>query len=345
MLKVIAYTGGRFAPSRVFRVQQYIEPLKSAGIDMRECPSRAGTHPPLRRWLRPLWGVCNLGERAPDTLRSFGYDLVLFQRELLSTFVTWEPLTRSPRVLDVDDAIWAHPRGGFARRLAALCDHVICGNRYLADQFSRWNPNVSVLPTPVDVHRFAPRFSPLEQTQRGADRPVIGWMGLSTNLVFLYQIENALAQVLQRHPKVVLRIVTGEPPRFRNLPSSQVEYIRWTPENEAKTMQEMTIGIMPLEDNVFARGKCSYKMLLYMACGLPVVVSPVGMNAEVLEQGSVGYAASNESEWVEHLDRLLRHPEMCSQMGAEGRKVILENYSVEALAPQMAKTLHGVSAK
>lgn len=338
MLKVIAYTGGHKAPSRVFRVQYYIEPLKQAAIDMRECPSYAGTFPPNQRWMRPLWGLWNLGERAPDTLRSFAYDLVFFQRELLSTFVTWEPLTRSPRVLDVDDAIWVHPRGDFARRLARLCDHVVCGNNFLADEFSRWNPNVSILPTPVDVHRFSPPITPANN-----ERPIIGWMGLSKNLVFLYQIEKALAEVLRRYPRAILRVVTSEPPAFHSLPSDQVEYIPWSPENEAPTMQEMTVGIMPLDDTIFSRGKCSYKMLLYMSCALPVVVSPVGMNAEVLEQGEVGFGASNESDWVDSLDALLQNPDLRMRIGAAGRDVVVKNYSVEVLAPRLAKTLHSVS--
>src|SRR5205807_7501247 len=131
----------------------------------------------------------------------------------------------------------------------------------------------------------------------------------------------------------ILRVVSGEPPVFQNLPGGQVEYIRWTPENDPLSIQGMDIGLMPLDDTVFARGKCSYKMLLYMACGLPVVVSPVGMNAEVLKKGDIGFAASSESDWVEQLNLLLRDPDLRGRMGAMGRQVVVEHYSVEALAP------------
>jgi len=240
----------------------------------------------------------------------------------------------------VDDAIWVHPRGDFARRLGNLCDHVICGNHFLADEFSRWNPNISILPTPVDIHRFYPG-----KMQIPPEQPIIGWMGLSKNLVFLYQIEEALNTVLRRHPTARLRVVSGEPPKFRSLSADQVQYIPWSANNEARTMQEMTIGVMPLEDTVFTRGKCSYKMLLYMACGLPVVVSPVGMNAEVLQKGVVGFGASTNSDWIECLDALLKSPDLRSKMGAAGRKVVVENYSVEVLAPQLAKTLQTVGGK
>ncbi len=304
---------------------------------MRECSSRVGTHPPIQRWVRPFWGISNLTERLPDTLRSLAYDVVFFQREMLSTFVTWEPLTKRPRVLDVDDAIWVHPRGGFAQRLARLCDHVVCGNQFLAVEFSRWNQSVSILPTPVDVHSFTPLAE-----RRDPERLIIGWMGLSRNLTYLYAVEGALGEVLRRHPAATLRVVTGELPKLRSLPAEQVEYICWTPDNEAHSIQEMTIGIMPLDDTVYSRGKCAFKMLLYMACGLPVVVSPVGMNAEVLAKDTLGFAATTDSDWVEHLDHLLRDRELRQRMGAAGRQVVIQHYSVEALAPKLAKTLADV---
>lgn len=335
MMKVIAYCSG---PSGIFRVRHYIQPLKSSGIQMRECQSWSRCHPPFGKWLRPFWAISNLTERAVDTVKSFAYDMVFFQREMLSTFVTWEPFTKRPRIFDVDDALWINRGGRFARRLAAMCDHVICGNSFLAEEFSRWNPSVSVLPTSVNVHRFCPRAA-----QACAERPIIGWSGLWTNYRFLYNIEPALREVLRRNPSAIFRVVSGEPPRFYSLPDDQVEYIRWTPENEARTIQEMTIGIMPLDDTVYSRGKCSYKMLRYMSCGLPVVVSPIGMNVEVLQKGNPGFGASNQGEWVEYLDALLKDPGLRSRMGASGREVVLHNYSVETLAPQMAKTLLSVA--
>jgi glycosyltransferase involved in cell wall biosynthesis len=340
MLSVIAYTGGYNSPSRVFRVQQYIGPLKTSGIDMRECASRAGMFPPAQKWLRPFWGLWNLSERGLDTLRSTAYDLVFFQREMLSTFVTWEPFAKRPRVFDIDDAIWIYRGGHYAGRLARACDHIICGNRFLAEHFSRWNPNVSILPTSVDVHVFCPRS--LAEGEKD-ERFIIGWMGLACNLRLLYGIEKALGEVLRRHPRSILRIVTSEAPKFRSLPGDRIEYIRWTPQNEARTIREMTIGIMPLDDTILSQGKCSYKMLLYMASGLPVVVSPIGMNQEVLEKDEIGFGAACETDWVDHLDRLLRDGELRRKMGAAGRQVVLQHYSVEALAPQLAKTLRSVA--
>lgn len=307
---------------------------------MQECPSWAGVFPPSRKWLRPAWAVWNLLDRAPDTMRSYRHDLVFLQREMLSTFVTWEPLTKAPRVLDVDDAIWAHPRGDFARRLAGLSDHVICGNQFLAEQFSQWNRNITILPTPVDTSIFCPKAN-----SRDEDRPIIGWMGLPSGFKYLYGIEEGLQAVLEKHPRAVLRIVSSHRPDFRTLPSEQIQWIPWTPENEARTIQEMTIGIMPLDDTVISRGKCSYKMLLYMACGVPVVVSPVGMNVEILQQGNVGFGAATQSEWADSLDELLRNEDLGSRMGRTGCDIVMKHYSIQVLVEQLAKTLSHVAGR
>lgn len=335
MVTVIAYTGGWNAPSRVFRLQNYQAPLRTFGIDITECPSSAGVYPPERKWLRPPWALWNLVDRAPDTLRSRWYDLVFLQREMLSTFVTWEPLTKKPRVFDVDDALWDHPRGAFAWKIARFCDQVICGNSFLAEHFSRWNPNVSILPTPVNTTEFCPA-----EVHPDADRPIIGWMGLPSGFKYLYRVEAALARVLRMFPEVVFRIVSSKRPDCRMMPLNQVQWIPWTPDTEARAIQGMTVGIMPLDDSVFARGKCSYKMLLYMACGVPVVVSPVGMNADVLKRGSVGFGAISEQDWISNLSELLSNPQLRSKMGQVGRKIVVDQFSVGVLAPQLARILY-----
>src|SRR5438270_85014 len=172
---------------------------------------------------------------------------------MLSTFVTLERFTKKPRILDIDDAIWVHRGGHFARKLAGMCDHIICGNRFVAERFSSWNPSVSVLPTPVDTDRFVPKKS------AGDSRRVVGWLGLSSGFRFLYRIEPALLEVMRRYPDVVLRIVSNERPHLPTLPASQLEYVHYQREREVADVQSMTIGVMPLDDSVSARGKCSFK--------------------------------------------------------------------------------------
>jgi glycosyltransferase involved in cell wall biosynthesis len=120
-----------------------------------------------------------------------------------------------------------------------------------------------------------------------------------------------------------------------------VEYIPWSPANEVETIQGMTVGLMPIDDTLWSRGKCSYKMLLYMSCGIPVVVSPYGMNAEVLAKGSVGCAAASQSDWADTLLLLLGNREMGAEMGREGRRVVEASYSLRTLASRMAAYLLG----
>jgi glycosyltransferase involved in cell wall biosynthesis len=340
MLKVIAYTGGHNAGASIPRVQQYIPYLKKQDIEMTESASRAGSYPPERGfWRRIAWGFWNLAEHVPAPGRSLRYDVTLLQREMLSTFVTFEPFLKHPRVLDVDDAIWVHRGGGFARRLAELCDHVICGNNFLAEGFSRWNPKVSVLPTAVDTQRFIPANG-----SHRPGRPVIGWLGLSSGLAFFRDIEAALSDVLRRHPEAVLRIISDKAPEFRLLPPLQVEYIRYSRAREVSDIQELTVGIMPLDDSEGARGKCSFKMLQYMACGIPVVASPFGMNAEVLAKGGVGFGAARPKDWVDALEALLTDANLRGRMGEAGRSVVSQHYSVEVLAPRLATILRAQAA-
>jgi glycosyltransferase involved in cell wall biosynthesis len=172
-----------------------------------------------------------------------------------------------------------------------------------------------------------------------SSKQVIGWSGLGSGLKYLLSLESSLAQVLNRHRDAVLRVVSDVEPVFTRFDGSRVEYIRWSPENEVRTIQEMAVGLMPLDDTPWSRGKCSYKMLLYMACGVPVVVSPVGMNAEVLALGTIGFGPRSGSEWTESLSWLLNNPEQASEMGSRGRQVAVEHFNLDALSPRFAAYL------
>lgn len=338
MLKVLAYTGGETTPSRVPRVQQYVPALNAAGIEVTECASRAGSFPPEQKWKRPLWAVWNIAEHIPAALRSYRYDLTILHREMLATVKTLEGFTKRPRVFDVDDAIWLYRGGSFARRLALSCDHVICGNSFIAAQFSQWNTSVSVLPTAVDTDRFVPR-SPGGATAH----PVIGWLGLSSGFRFLYNVEPALAKFLRSHPEVRLRIVSNKRPRLTLVPQEQLEFVPYGRTSEVAEFQHPTIGIMPLDDSDVSRGKCSFKMLQYMACGIPVVVSPFGMNREVLQKGNAGLGAQSLQEWYDSLEDLLLNPEHARRMGMHGRSIVEQHYSLRVLAPRLADTLFAVA--
>ena len=337
MIRVAAFAGDAKEPSARFRIRQYIPYLPREGVSIVDMHARLSKYPPEARWLRPLWGSAKLVELVPKVIQSHRFDTVLLQREMVSTFLTLEALTKKPRILDVDDAIFLYRGGGFARRLAQMSDRVVCGNPYLAEWFGLWNRNVTIIPTAVD----AARYFPLSDNNDVADRKAIGWLGTSGNLKYLYSIENALAKTLRMVPEAQLVVVCDKAPEFQCIDPGRIKYVHWEEKSEVESIQSMDVGIMPLDDTPWSRGKCSFKMLQYMACGLPVVVSPVGMNAEVLAMGNLGVAAHTESKWADALIALLERKDMRSQMGSTGRKIIEERFSIDVIAPRLAACLRG----
>lgn len=335
-IRVAAFTGSRTVSSPRFRVRQYVPYLEKMGVQLTEFVARFGSWPPYNKALRPLWFPATLLDRLPSVLKSYGHDVTLLQREMVSTLATLERFTHRPRVFDVDDAVWLNrnSKKNFAS-LVGRCDGVICGNNFLQENVHHWQKETIVLPTGVNTDRFCP--SPDAAMTRS--RHYIGWSGQGSGLKYLSDIEPALARVLEKHKDAVLRVVCDRKPRLCMLAESQVEYITWSPENEVRTIQEMSVGLMPTEDSTWGRGKCSYKMLLYMSCGVPVVVSPFGMNSEVLSLGNVGFAAVKNSEWAERIGWLLENPERSQECGRAGRRTVEKHFSLHVLAPRLANYL------
>jgi glycosyltransferase involved in cell wall biosynthesis len=333
ILNVTAYTVGTTAPSAQYRIRQHIAHLVAFDVCVKEHCLRWGVRRPTRFGLTPLWMAANIAARLATIPTGNRADLTLVERKMLPAFFPLEQLTVEPRVLDVDDAIWLERGGRRVPALAKIYTSIICGNQYLASWFSQWNNNVHIVPTAVDTECLRPGSA------GEATGIQIGWTGTRDNLRYLYQIEPALRVILDRFPSARLLIVCDVAPRFDRLGADRVRFVRWSPQNERLALASMTVGLMPLEDSDWARGKCSFKMLCYMAVGIPVVVSPVGMNAEVLRLGDIGYGAVSCEEWVDTLDHVLRDSELRYRMGSAGRRIAVEKFSVSSVAPQIAKVL------
>lgn len=271
---------------------------------------------------------------------SWKADVTWISRQLLPAFAPLEALAKRPMVLDVDDAVWLNTGGHRARDLARASDLVVCGNSFLADQFSRWNTNVTIIPTAVNTSWYRPR-----RFRVPAPALVLGWTGTSGNFPFLYSIEGALLRVFQHCSRAKLLIVADRPPQFKRLPESRIEFELWTPQTELGAFAHMSIGLMPLADTAWCNGKCSYKMLCYMAAGLPVVVTAAGMNREVLAMGEVGLSASCEQQWVDALTALLSDADLRQRMGAAGRVVVEEHFSLQRLAQQYAAVFQSLGGE
>jgi glycosyltransferase involved in cell wall biosynthesis len=335
-MKVAAYTGGVMVPSARARVRQYIGPLRAMDIDVREYPLPWGNILPRHIALRPLWMAATAASRAAALTSSWKADITWISRQLLPAFAPLQAMAKHPMILDIDDAVWLNTGGHRARDLARASDLVVCGNNFLAHQFSRWNPNVAVIPTAVDTSWYRPR-----RVQSG-ESLVLGWTGTSGNFPFLYAIERAIMRVMQQCKHAILLVIADRPPQFKLLPQSRVEFELWTPRTEQAAFARMSIGLMPLADTDWCNGKCSYKMLCYMSAGLPVVVTAAGMNREILTLGDVGLSAGCESQWIDALTTLLEDANLRHSMGAAGRAVIEERFSLQRLAQQYAAVFHSL---
>lgn len=336
MIRVAAYSQGYFVPSSRFRIRQYIPLLMDHGIAVTEMIARFNSYPPTNKALRPFWATATLVDRLPQVFRSYQHDVVLLQRSFISSIFTFEGLTKRPRVLDVDDAIFLLRGGKSARQLAECCDRVICGNDFLAAWFSRHNKNISILPTAIDTERYAPDEARFRDPKRSV---VIGWLGTSSNIKYLESISPTIAKVMTAFKQVRLMVVCDQKPCCAPIDPGRVDFIPWSTDIEVSALQRMDIGIMPLEDSPWTRGKCSYKMLQYMSVGIPVVVSPIGMNNEVLIKGDIGFGPNNICEWEDSLSILVHDSALRSRMGNAGRILAEASFSIKYLAPKLADCL------
>jgi glycosyltransferase involved in cell wall biosynthesis len=327
-LRVMAYTGGQNVSSARFRVRQYVSPLAQWGIDIQEKWPAFTAYPPRAQVLRPAWFAATVAQRLVQISASRECDVVLFQKELVSTLPTVEKLARRPCLVDVDDAIHLFRGGWAARRLAAVADRVIVGNEWLAEIWRQWVSEIEVLPTAIDTNKYKPTPRP--------PTPVIGWIGLGSNLHYLAAIAPALAKVVERFPETRVAVCSDAEP---DLPGLPVSYVPWSSDAEQPFLASISIGVMPLADGPWERGKCAFKMLQYMAAGRPCVVSPAFMNAQILRQAEVGLAAATLDDWVDALCGLIRDDDAAKKMGDAGRKLAAKAYSVEALAPSFAAQL------
>ena len=342
MIKVTALTSGKLWPASPFRIRQFIEPLYRLGIHVAEYTpyphlfnKYAGV--PIHG-LGPVWTGGKILTRLPRLAASQLGHITWFERELVPAKFTLERFAGTPRLFDVDDAIWLLDNdSSFSEKIVSRCYGVIAGNHFLADHYKKLGARVWVVPTSVDTEMWKPLTRP-ESAEW-----TIGWTGSASNLGYLYAIEEPLADFLAQHSRSRFLIVCNKEPSFKKIPPHSWRFEQWSPEREVSLVQEMDVGLMPLADTEWARGKGALKMLMYMAVGIPVVCSPVGVNKEVLEQGNVGFSAVTPNDWYEALGLLFDDRGLASRFGATGRKVVVERYSVRKNAIVLAKIFQEVA--
>lgn len=280
-----------------------------------------------------------------------GFDVALVHRRAdLLPLTGLESLAARGRrlVYDVDDAIWldSQPSSGThrlavlkgsrrkARLMAERAEHVVAGNAILAEHLAPFASSISVIPSLVDPATIARR------QHADASRLVLGWIGSASTAGFLADIAPALRRVAAALPEVDLRLMTvgGHTPP---VPGVELESRAWSEAAQQDALARMDVGLMPLPDTEWNRGKCAYKALLYMAAGVPVVTDDVGIARQVVGDGEAGHAVRGEDAWVEATVALLRERALRERLGEAGRRRVERDYSVERWAPELARVLRG----
>lgn len=255
---------------------------------------------------------------------------------------------RRPFIAEYDDALF-HRYGlssnGVVRFLLgkkidvvmreAAC--VIVGNRYLAQHAQRVGAaRIEIIPTVVDIQRYTP------VVHRERQQLVIGWIGSPVTQHYLRSVHKALREICARY-NVLLRAVGAHPSVSEQLPGVRVECVPWTEQDEANLLSDMDIGIMPLLDGPWERGKCGYKLVQYMASGLPVLASPVGVNSDLVIPGVNGFLPVSTEDWVERLSILLGSVELRQRLGTAGRSRVEAEFCTQVQAPRLAAIMRSVA--
>jgi glycosyltransferase involved in cell wall biosynthesis len=220
------------------------------------------------------------------------------------------------------------------RTICRIASHVIVGNSYLANYASRVNRQVTIVPSTIDTIEYQAGDCGLSN-----GLPVIGWTGSYSTLQYLDAMRSTLQRLAQREG-FRLRVIGA--PGYK-IEGVEVESLPWNPHSEVADLRTIDIGIMPLPDDRWTRGKCGMKALQYMALGKPVVASPVGANLNIVNDRTSGYLAAREEEWVDRLSELLRSPSLRTQFGVEGRKIVETKYSAEVHVPRVYNILRTVT--
>lgn len=274
------------------------------------------------------------------------FDVVWIEKEALPWAPVWFELGMLrgvPFVLDYDDAIFhnydqhrrAWVRSFFGRRLDVLMAHstlVLGGNSYLAQRaLAAGAPWVEVVPTVIDLERYPAPYMP----HIFCDKPRIVWIGSPTTAAYLQLICEPLQALASRQP-FILRVIGGG---AIELPGVHVEVLPWAESTEVESISGCQVGVMPLQDSLWERGKCGYKLIQYMACSLPVVASAVGVNPEIVRHGQNGYLATSPAEWLTALENLLSNASLRETMGAAGRRRVEVDYCIQSTGPRVAHML------
>ena len=338
------------APSQRFRFEQYIDELSNHDLSI-EFHTFLNNH----TWTK-LYKQGSFFGKAFGILGSFWRRFILMFRLINADYIfihreasmigppvfEWfiAKILRKKYIFDFDDAIWLPNYSATNAKFHRLKAYwktkwiikwahtVTAGNEYLKTYAEQFNNNVQIIPTTIDlvnVHN--------KKTDYTTSNINIGWTGTHTTMHYLDEIV-PLLQSLEKDYSFSFTVISNLPPAFE---LKSLQFVKWNKETEIEDLAKFSIGIMPLIDNEWAEGKCGFKGLQYMALGIPAILSPVGVNSTIIQNGVNGFLCSTEDEWKSQLIALFESNELRQKIGEEGYKTVTESYSVEANLPHYKK--------
>lgn len=342
---------GPLAASNRYRLGQYIPGLAKNGIDLHV------RHLLGDDYLRARFSKSNLPvmsmlkcviSRFREMLNQGTYDVLMLQYELMPYMpaLIESALIRKPYIYDLDDAFYLKHRGqgrpmtelllgGKYDSLIGGAATVTAGNRELVRYAKQYKPDTHFFPTVVDHTRYLPMA-----LSRGSKVFTVGWIGSPSTAPYLSELVVPLSTI-GKEGSVKFVVVGGSAPEIPNVSVVQLD---WSEDTELDLINSFDVGVMPLPNDDWARGKCAFKLIQYMACALPVVASPVGANMDVVN-GQCGLLASTPNEWADAFRTLRDRPEIRDEMGSAGRMRVIQQYSLQQNLPKLTKIISQVLEK
>lgn len=347
------------SPSQRFRFEQYFNYLEKNGY---QCDFS---------WLisekddRVFYNPGNTGTkfyiflksvviRLQDVIKASSYDIIFIQREafMTGTTVFEKLLARSTAklIFDFDDAIWhqdvseANKKFAWLKKpektatIIACSDMIFAGNQFLADYAARFNSNIRIVPTTIDTDEYNPLVRP------DSKAPIcIGWSGSITTIKHFEYAIPFLEELKNKYTdRITIKVIGDKTYRNQHL---DIQGLAWNKEDEIKELASMDIGIMPLPEDEWSKGKCGLKGLQYMALEIPAIMSPVGVNVDIIRDGTNGFLAVSKEEWVSKISMLIEDPELRKRIGKNARQTVIEEYSVVAQQENYLKYFNELTEK
>lgn len=351
ILFIAAHRPGR-SPGQRFRFEQYLEYIHGAGFECTYSYIISEKDDAYfytkGKYLRKFFILLkSIYIRCQNLRKAKQYDLIFIYREALMIGSSWfERQFRKKGVkiiVDYDDAIWLPDVSSGNTNLSWLknpskivtiiknSDMVFAGNTYLANFAKNYSDRVRIVPTTIDTQPYRKHIGVTDDK----NTVCIGWTGSQTTLKHFEKAIPFLEKIYQKFgPKVSFKLIADVPFETDKI---LIEFCKWSRDKEVDDLSGIDIGIMPLPDDDWTKGKCGFKGLQYMAIGIPTIMSPVGVNTEIIQDGVNGFLADSEDEWVERLSLLIESPELRKKIGENGRNTVVDKYSFDAWKDQYIK--------